>query len=148
MPERSRGEKRQDVLDSPELAAYVEALWPRLAEFARLAATVPPEAPGSIEWYGRIGKFWWLARERQGLTREEVAQRMSEDIDSVRFLEFGLGWSELGITTGDNKIDPSAVADSDMVKGYAQALGQPQLYEQFCERFQLIPSTSTQPDKQ
>lgn len=132
---------RRAILNDPEFKIYMEELWVRLPKFGELAASIPAEAPGSVEWLGRIGKFWWLAREQQGLTRREVAQRIGVETDAVRFLEFGMGYSELGIIDQDGKLNPSAAVESPLVGGYANALGRPELLEQFRDRFSVPPVT-------
>lgn len=125
--------------------AFRAEMFKRMPVYGNLAASIPAEAPGSVEWLGRVGKFWWKAREQQGLTRQRTAQQMGVGVSALRFLEVGLGYPELGIVNPDGEINPNAAADSDIVKNYAQALGQPQLYEDFCKTFNLAPTPPTEP---
>jgi len=107
--------------DSPEFKAYMAELRMRLPGYARRAATVPPGERDSVEWLGRMGKFWWEAREREGLSRSQVAKRMGVTANQIRFLEFGLaGSEELTI---------------DFLGRYAAALGRPSLLEEFSATF-------------
>lgn len=90
---------------------------------------MPPEAPRSIEWLGRTGKFWWGYREQGNLSRYQVANRMGVNVNEVRFFEVGLAVPE--------------VALSDFPRRYAEALGKPELYEQFREQFDLPAITTS-----
>lgn len=131
-------EFQKDPFDSPDIQEYQEELFKRLVVYARLAAFIPKEAPGSVEWLGRIGKFWWEAREQSGLDRYQMAERMDVHVNSVRFVEVGIGYPELGLITPDGKVSPEAVGESEFPRKYAQALGNPEFYNQFLEKF--IPS--------
>ena len=52
-----RSTRRDAVLRDSDLKAYVDKLYHRLPTYAELAADIAPEAPGSVEWLGRIGKL-------------------------------------------------------------------------------------------
>ncbi len=112
---------RRELADSTQLKGYMEELRSRLPAFTRRAAAVEPEAPGSVEWLGRIGKFWWKAREDRELTRDEVAERSGTRLNEIMFLEAGL------LTPQELK--------PDFLRGYAEALGDAELFAQFQEQF-------------
>lgn len=114
---------RDQIAESDEFRRYTEKLLVKLPNYARRAAGVAPEAPGSIEWLMRTGKFWWEAREEAGLSRHQMAEKIGIDIDDLRFAEMGL--------------PEPGVWQSEFPKRYADALGQPTLYDAFCERFNL-----------
>jgi len=109
--------------ESREFRDYAAELSARLPEYARRAASVEPETEGSIEWCGRIGKFWWQAREQKGLSRYQVAEKMAVNVNQVRFMEVGFN----DLTDLSN----------DFFVSYAQALDRPELYKEFCRRFTL-----------
>lgn len=123
--------RERDVFEDPDVKDYLDQLWARLPSYARRSAAVPPGDPSSIEWMGRVGKFWWELREQHNLSRYQVADLMGAHINEVRFFEFGLAMPE--------------VALSDFPKSYAEALGKPELYEEFREKFNLLPVVSPQP---
>jgi hypothetical protein len=107
---------------SDEFRAYMDELWRRLRVFSKRSAAIPPDARGSFEWLSAAGTFWWEARERAGLSRDEVAQQLAVPLREVRFLEFGL-------VTLQN-------LSEQRLREYARVLGTPELYEQFRERFE------------
>lgn len=108
--------------ESSDFTEYLDELRRRLPEYARRAAAVSPEAKGSIEWLARIGKFWWEAREREGLSRYQVAEKLDVPVNSVRFLELGIA-----------SLDEVA----NLPPKYATALGRPELYSRFIEQFEI-----------
>jgi ribosome-binding protein aMBF1 (putative translation factor) len=116
--------KRQAVQNrnSDEFRAYMDEMWRRLRVFAKRSAAVPSEERGSFEWLSAAGSFWWEARERAGLSREEFAQRLDLPLNQVRFLEFGL-------------VTPQELSERRLHE-YARALDEPALYEQFLKRFE------------
>lgn len=122
--EEGENNKVLDVVQSPEFDQYLEELRERLPGYGRRAAGVTPKARGSVEWLGRIGKFWWEARERKSLTRQQVAERSSIPVNKVRFLEVGLAtWDE--------------IQDTELLQSLAAALEEPALYEQCKNQFGL-----------
>lgn len=82
-------------------------------------------APGSIEWLGRTGKFWYQARKFAKIEPRQLAEGLGIDIDELHFFESGL-------------TDPETVY-GDLPKRYADTLGHPELYDLFCERFNIPP---------
>jgi hypothetical protein len=108
--------------NSAELRAYMDALWQRLRVFAKRSAPIPADKPGSFEWLSAAGAFWWQARERAGLSRNDVAQRLGLQVNQVQFLEFGLA------TRQD--------LSERRLRDYARALDAPELADQFRERFE------------
>jgi len=110
-----------DYVNSPEFRQYMDELFERLPGYAQRAAAVPPESKGSIEWYGRAGKLLWEAREKAGLSRYEVAERMHVPVGKVRFIEVGLA-TEQEISNG-------------FVESYAKVIGDPDLYLRFRKTF-------------
>src|ERR1700716_2931195 len=76
--------------NSAEFRAYVDELWQRLRVFSKRAAAIPAEEQGSFEWLSAAGAFWKSARERAGLSAEEVALQLGLPVNQVRFLELGL----------------------------------------------------------
>mgnify|MGYP001610657491 CR=1 FL=1 len=122
--EEQRRKEALDAVNSPEFKQYLDELWTRLPGYGEHAAAIRSEAPGSVEQLGRIGKYWWQAREAEGLTRYEVAERMGVPVNQVRFLEVGMGSEE------EREILPVL---------YANALGKPDLYVGFLKQFGLEP---------
>jgi hypothetical protein len=108
--------------DSPEFRAYVDEMWRRLRVFSKRSAAIPANEHGSFEWLAAAGSFWWEARERAGFSRDEVARRLGVTAKDVRFLEFGL------VTAKD--------LSERRLRGYAQALDDPDLYEHYHRRFE------------
>jgi hypothetical protein len=101
----------------------MDELWQRLRLVSRGAARVPAAAPGSVDWLARVGRFWWQARERAGVSRAELAARLDCPVNQLRFFEFGLfSPEELG---------------GGLVHEYARALGEPDLVGRFREEFEL-----------
>jgi hypothetical protein len=109
--------------DTAELRQYMDELWQRLRLVARNSAPLPTAAPGSVEWLASVGRFWWQARERVGLSRAELAQRLDRPLNQVRFFEFGL-FSVQELKQG-------------FLLEYANALGEPDLIARFREEFEL-----------
>lgn len=108
-----------------ELGQFLDHLWPRLPEYAERVASFPEGATGSIEWYQELGGFWWDARETAELSRREVALRVGADINSIRSLELGVG----------NKDE----VFGSLPRRIAETLGKPELYDQYCEQFNIEP---------
>ncbi len=100
----------------------MDELWRRLQVFSKRAAAIPAEERGSFEWLSSAGAFWWQARERAGLSRQDLAQGLGIPVNQVSFLEFGL-------------VMPQELSERSL-RSYARALGAPDLYEQFRERFE------------
>ena len=113
-----------DYVNSPEFRQYMDELFERLPAYAQRAAAVPPESKGSIEWYGRAGRLLWEAREKAGLSRYEVAERMHVPVGKVRFIEVGLA-------------DERELNDR-FLESYAKAVGDPDLYVRFRKTFGLL----------
>jgi hypothetical protein len=109
--------------DPAELGPFMDELWQRLRVFANRSAAIPADQYGSFEWLAAAGAFWWEARERSGLTRDEVAQQLDVPPGQIRFFEFGLV--------------PLQQMSERRLRSYAQILGEPELYEQFRLRFEL-----------
>ena len=112
----------EENMESPEFNQYLEELFRRLPGYVKRATGIEPEASGSIEQLGRMGKYLWEAREVAGLTRYEVAERMGVPVNQVRFLELGLGSEE---------------ERENLPVVYANALGRPDLYVGFLKQFEL-----------
>lgn len=108
---------------SSDAKEYLEELYRRLPQYARRAAVVPPNETGSIEWFTAIGKFLWQAREGKKMSRYELAERAGIHVNEVRFLEFGLVSLDY--------------LRSGVLKRYADALGRPELYSEFKQKFDL-----------
>src|SRR5947208_8628411 len=102
--------------------AFMDELWRRLRVFAKRSAAIPADERGSFEWLSAAGGFWWQARERAGLSREDLAHSLAIQTNQVRFME-------LGLVMARELSEPS-------LRAHARALGAPELYEQFCERFE------------
>ena len=109
--------------DSAEFRAYVDEMWRRLRVFSKRSAAIPADAHGSFEWLSAAGSFWWEARERAGLSREQVATRLGITASDVRFVEFGL-------------VTPRDLSEKRL-RAYAQALDDPELYEHYRRRFEF-----------
>ncbi|HEY3059297.1 MAG TPA: hypothetical protein VGL99_10020 [Chloroflexota bacterium] len=109
--------------DAAELRQYMDELWQRLRLVARHSAPLPASAPGSVDWLASVGRFWWQARERAGLSRADLAQRLDRPLNQVRFFEFGL-FSIQELKNG-------------FLLDYARALGDPELVARFREEFEL-----------
>jgi len=101
----------------------MDELWLRLRLVARQSAPLPAAAPGSVEWLADVGRFWWQARERAGLSRADLAQRLDRSENQVRFFEFGL-FSVKELQNG-------------LLDAYARALGEPALVDRFRDEFDL-----------
>jgi hypothetical protein len=108
--------------NSDEFRAYMDELWRRLRVFSKRSPTIPAEERGSFEWLAAAGTFWWDAREKAGLSREDVAQELRVPINQIRFLEFGL--------VSSNELSERRL------RALARTLGAPELYDQFRERFE------------
>jgi transcriptional regulator with XRE-family HTH domain len=90
--------------------------------FSTHSAAIPAKERASYEWLSSAGAFWWQARERAGMSRDDVAHGLGIPVNQVRFLEFGL-------------VTPRELSERSL-RAYARALGAPDLYEQFRERFE------------
>ena len=123
IPEPEENEEVLAVIESEEFGGYLEELRQRLPAYGLRAASVMPEEPGSIELAGRIGKFWWEARERAGVSRYQIAERMGMSPNQVRFLEVGLA-------------SPEELRNG-ILPAYAEALGQPELLEECRQQFHM-----------
>ena len=108
--------------DSAEFRSYLDELWRRLRVFSEHSAAIPAEERGSYEWLVSAGTFWWQAREQAGMSREDLAQDLGIAVNQIRFLEFGL-------------VGPRELSEHSL-RPYARALGAPDLYEQFRDRFE------------
>ena len=122
--------EREDFTKDPDFNRYLDRLWSRLPGFAERAAGIKTEAPGSIEQFGRMGKFWWTAREAREMSRKDIAQGLAETpqevetmVDNVRFFEVGLG-------------EPTAYRGS-FPQRYSDVLGDSLLYKQYCKIFDI-----------
>lgn len=112
---------RAEDEESKELREFMEELWERIPDYARRAASIKAGAPGSVEWYADIGRFWREEREQTGLSRYQAAESMDVHVNRVRLLEVGVA--------GKNELDRR------FVEGYAEALGKPELASKFGKRF-------------
>jgi hypothetical protein len=101
----------------------MDELWQRLRLVARHSAPLPAATPGSVEWLASVGRYWWQARERVGVSRAELAQRLDRPVNQVRFFEFGL-FSVQELRNG-------------FLHRYADALGEPALVDRFRDEFEL-----------
>src|SRR5215208_163576 len=99
----------------------MDQVWRRLHALSKRSAALAADQPGSFEWLTAVGAFWWDARERAGLSRSEVAERLHVPPSDLRLLEFGLA-------------SPRDLSRR-RVQAHAEALGAPELYAQFRERF-------------
>lgn len=124
LPDESEQRKKEvlEHLNSPEFRQYMDELWRRLPGYAARAAAIKPEASGSVEQLGRMGKFWWQIREAAHLSKYQMAERVGVHVNQVRLFEVGLG--------SDEDVERLPVS-------YANALGRPDLYVQFLKRFGL-----------
>jgi hypothetical protein len=105
-----------------ELRTYLDELWRRLPAFARNAAGLPPDAPGSPEWLEAAGRYWWHAREESGVSREDAARVLGCTEDQLRLMEFGI-------------IAPSTFARRRL-HAYGTRLGYPDLYDRYHAHFE------------
>jgi ribosome-binding protein aMBF1 (putative translation factor) len=108
--------------NSAEFRAYVDELWQRLQVFSKRSAAIPAEERGSFEWLSAAGAFWKTARERAGLSTQEVALQLGLSVNQVRFLELGL--------VSRQELSERRLRD------YARIVGDPELYDRFRERFE------------
>ena len=108
--------------NSAEFRAYVDELWRRLRVFSKRSATIPPAERGSFEWLSAAGGFWKSARERAGLSTQDVAVPLGLTVNQVRFLELGL-------------VSRHELSEQRLRK-YALTVGDPELYDRFCEQFE------------
>ena len=100
----------------------MDELWGRLRVFSKRSAAIPAQEQGSFEWLSAAGAFWKDARERAGLSPDEVATQLGLPVNQVRFLELGLvGRHELS---------------EHRLREYARTVGDPELYDQFRQRFE------------
>jgi len=76
--------------NSAEFRAYLDELWRRLRVFSKRSAAIPADERGSFEWLSAAGAFWKTARERAGLSAQDVALQLGLSVNQVRFLELGL----------------------------------------------------------
>jgi hypothetical protein len=107
--------------NSAEFRAYLDELWRRLRVFSKRSAAIPADERGSFEWLSAAGAFWKTARERAGLSAQDVALQLGLSVNQVRFLELGL------VTRYE--------LSERRLRDYARTVGDPDLYEEFCERF-------------
>lgn len=100
----------------------MDELWGRLRVFSKRSAAIPAQEQGSFEWLSAAGAFWKDARERAGLSPDDVASQLGLPVNQVRFLELGLvGRHELS---------------EHRLREYARTVGDPELYDQFRQRFE------------
>jgi hypothetical protein len=102
--------------------AYMDELWGRLRVFSKRSAAIPAEQQGSFEWLSAAGAFWKTARERAGLSAQDVAVQLGLSVSQVRFLELGL--------VARHELSEQRLRD------YARTVGDPNLYDRFRERFE------------
>lgn len=105
--------------ESPEVTQYFDELRKRLPGYAQRAAEVPAGAAESVEALEQLGTWWQQAREQNGLSRRQVAERMGVEINQVRFVELGLATAE--------------DLQGEFLQRYAEALGDPELYQQYLQ---------------
>jgi hypothetical protein len=105
-----------------DLAAYLDELWRCLPTFATRAAGLPAEERGSFEWLLSAGQFWQTAREQAGVERAAAAQTIGCSVNKLRLMEYGL-------------VSPTSWS-SNRLRRYATSLGDPELFDQFRERFE------------
>ena len=117
---QSREQIRRNVAEADELERFMLKVIGRLPHYMK-RCDIKVEAEGSAEWLSRLGRFWWREREVKGLSRPEVATRMGRDVDNVNLLEFGLA--------------EDVELRADFLQGYANALGEPQIFDRFEEIF-------------
>jgi hypothetical protein len=117
------GEEQATVnRSSAEFRAYVDEVWGRLRVFSKRSAAIPAEERGSFEWLSAAGAFWKDARERAGLSPQDVALQLGLPVNQVRFLELGL------VTRHE--------LSEHRLRDFARTVGDPGLYDQFRERFE------------
>lgn len=112
----SQGERPSQEMDD-----YLRKLKERLPRYAQIAAGVEPGAKGSAEWLQRIGRFCWEARERAGLLRADVAERMEVDPHSITMLDCGVA--------------DETELNEDFLRKFFEAVGDPSLFDKFIEEF-------------
>lgn len=124
-------EDHPDIQISPEqerddMMTYLDELEKRLPRYAQRSAALRPEEPGSVEWSRAVGKYWRNARETHNLSRYGLAARTNTHVNNIRFLEGGL--VEMEELQG-------------FLEPYAQAIGDPNLYTEFSQRFGIGQTT-------
>lgn len=122
----SRKQVKQSVAEADELERFMLKVLRRLPGYMR-RCSITPELEGSAEWMSKLGMFWWNAREERGVSRSDVAVRMRVPEDNVRFLEFGLAEQD--------------ELKEDFLRGYSLAIGAPEIYDQFQEKFPNVVET-------
>lgn len=95
----------------------------RIYAYISRAAELEPGTFGSIEWLHGVAQFWRKAREYAELTIEQVAEVAGVGKSEVLFLEMGL-------------FDPSVVCGG-LGERYAEAVGKPDLYKEFYDKFRI-----------
>lgn len=131
----------QGTRSNSEIEAYQAELLKRFELCASIGYSVPEGAPGSVRWIGKIGKFWWKAREEQGLSSTEAAQGLGIGVGELVCLEVGMGYLELGLVnkSGELHFDVlGTLAKSEFPRRYAEVLKKPELCEAFREEFHLL----------
>lgn len=113
---------REKAGDPPELRGYMDKLWQRLPAFAR-RTVIPPGDQGSVEWLGATGQYWWREREEMRMSQKQAAEALGIDIGELRL-------SEHGVTEPETWL-------GDFPRRYAEILQKPELYDQFCRRFNI-----------
>jgi hypothetical protein len=108
--------------NSAEFRAYVDELWRRLRVFSKRSAAIPAHERGSFEWLSAAGAFWRQARTAAGISREDLAEHLGVPVNQVRFLELGL-------------VAPHELSERRL-RDFANAVGDPDLYDQFREQFE------------
>ena len=115
--------KNQESAETAELRGYMDELWKRIPEYAQRAHDIPSGARNSVEWLKQIGDFWRAERENKGLSRQEVAERMSVPVNRIRFIEVGVPEEE--------------DLNDKFLQLYAEALESPEFPQSFKEQFGL-----------
>jgi hypothetical protein len=108
--------------NSEEFRAYVDELWRRLRVFSKRSAAIAADEQGSFEWLSAAGAFWKSARERAGLSAQDVALQLDLPVNQLRFMELGL------VTRHE--------LSERRLRDYARTVGDPELYDQFRARFE------------
>lgn len=110
-------------LGGPEEEAYYQELMSkRVPEATRRALHVRPEEVGSQEWFNGVAQYWGEARRARHVQIREIVTRSGLPLNTLRYLEGG--WALEDEVNGD------------ILPQYAQALGDPKLYDEFRRQFQ------------
>ena len=115
--------------EQADLLSYTEELAKRLPAFAEKVSSIPKGQPGSIQWAKEVGQYWRSARETQNISRYGLASRMDIHVNTIRFLELGIV---------EVKDLPA------LVEPLSQAIGDPDLYTAFSQRYGVPQTPSAQ----